>query len=277
MCNLHISTICLRLSIKMCLLHIMSDRLDHLLSPLCRLLVAQGVGFSELAERLKGHYVQAAQNQAEAEEGKTTDSRLSVMTGLQRREVARLRSFEAKPAKPNHLSRLVALWQVDPKYSRAGMANPLPRTGAEPSFESLAFDVRKDIHPRTMLDTLLATGTVRLSDDEQTVHLIETAYLPLSGSEDQLDYLTANVGDHLAAATSNVLGQSPPFFERAVHHGGLTEAQVATLANQFHAGQMRLLEELNAKAAEMKTSKSSDATSRFRAGGYVYTTDEAGS
>lgn len=248
----------------------MPDMLDHLLSPLCRLLVARGVLFADLAERLKGHYVQAAQALSE---GKTTDSRLSVMTGLQRREIARLKGFDARPGKPNPLSRLVALWQSDPEYQTNGQPQPLPRTGPQPSFESLAFEIRKDVHPRTMLDTLETAGTVRI-DDEDRVHLVETAYLPLSGSEDQLAYLAFNVGDHMAAASDNVLGQSPPFFERAVHYGGLSEAQVATLTARFHAGQMVLLEELNREAAEMKTSRKEMGKMRFRAGGYFYSTEE---
>ncbi len=245
----------------------MPTMLDHLLSPLCRLMVARGVGFAEFAERLKGHYVQAALALAE---GKTTDSRLSVMTGLQRREIARLREFQPKPAKPNHLSRLVALWQSDPDYAEAGAPLPLPRTGPAPSFEALALMVRKDVHPRTMLDTLETTGTIGVDDDGQTVHLIETAYLPLGGSEDQLEYLDLNVGDHLAAASENVLGAEPPFFERAVHYSGLSQAQVDTLAARFQVRQMKLLEEINAEAAKMKTSVSGQGTMRLRAGGYFY-------
>jgi pyrroline-5-carboxylate reductase len=82
------------------------------------------------------------------------------------------------------------------------------------------------------------------------------------------------VGDHLAAATSNVLGTTPPYFERAVHYSGLTDEQAATLAKQFHAGQMELLQELNAKASEMKANNDDPATARFRAGGYVFTQTE---
>lgn len=248
----------------------MPDMLDHLLAPLCRLLVARGVLFADLAERLKGHYVQAAQALSE---GKTTDSRLSVMTGLQRREIARLKGIKAKPGKPNPLSKLVALWQSDSAYMDGAKPLSLPRTGPAPSFESLAFEIRKDVHPRTMLDTLETAGTVRIDEDDR-VHLVETAYLPLSGSEDQLAYLAFNVGDHLAAASDNVLGHTPPYFERAVHYGGLSEAQLARLSDRFHEGQMALLEALNREAAAMKTSGEESGIMRFRAGGYFYSTDE---
>ena len=100
----------------MCKLHIMTHALDHLLAPLARLLVARGVLFSDLTEQLKLQYVRAAEAGAEA---RATDSRLSVMTGLQRRDIARLRADQSGtegPARPNHLSRLVALWQALPDY-----------------------------------------------------------------------------------------------------------------------------------------------------------------
>ncbi len=256
----------------MCNLHIMpetdsapqSDELDQLLAPLARLLVARGVPFPALAERMKGHYLRAALDQAEAE-GKTTDSRLSVMTGLQRRDIARLREFRARPRKPNPLTQLVALWQTDATYGAA-----LPRSGPAPSFESLARAVKQDVHPRTFLDALEAAGTVRI--EGETVRLIETAYVPLGGGEEQMAYLAENVGDHLAAATANVLGQEPPFFERAVHYGGLAPHQAEALSARFRAAQMALLEELSRDAAAMKAAAPEGACTRFRAGGYVFTT-----
>lgn len=245
----------------------MPEVLDHVLAPLCRLLVARGVPFADLMERMKGHYVRAALTLTET---KPTDSRLSVMTGLQRREIARLRQFRPRESRPNHLTRIVAKWQTDSQYSVEGRALPLPRTGQAPSFEALALEIRKDVHPRTTLDMLQQAGTVRLDADGQTVHLIATAYLPLGGSEDQLTYLAENVGDHLLAATGNVLGRDPSFFERAVHYNGLSDVQIAALSERFAQAQMALLEDLNKEAATMKDTAPEGASARFRAGGYFY-------
>ena len=255
----------------MCKKRIMLSTLDHILAPLARLLVARGVVFGDLMERMKGHYVQAA---AEQTEGKITDSHLSVMTGLQRRDIARLRAFEHKAPKPNPLTRLVALWQTHPLYSDNGKALPLPRTGDAPSFESLARDVRQDVHPRALLDTLFAVGTVQLC--KETVELVQTAYVPLAGSEEQLDYLASNVGDHLAAAADNVLAAHPLHFERAAHYTGLTEAQVEALQTKFEAAEMKLLQDIAQEAETLKAGNSSGASARFRAGGYFFaTTDDA--
>lgn len=254
----------------MCILHIMINLLDPLFAAFARLTVARGILFPDLIERLKLHYIDAAKDMTD---GKITDSRLSVLTGLQRRDIVRLREISPKGQKPNHLSRLVALWQTEPMYSSSGKPNDLPKNGPEPSFEALARIVRRDVHPRTMLDTLVATGTVAVNED-QTVRLAQTSYQPLSGSEDQLAYLAQNLGDHLNAATDNVLGHTPPHFERAVHYTKLTPEQVKELKADYNAGQMTLFETLSKKAAAMKKLPSKDAQDRFRAGGYFYHTGE---
>ncbi|MGL4238078.1 DUF6502 family protein [Tabrizicola sp.] len=244
---------------------------DALFAPIARLLVARGLPFPDLVERMKLHYVQAALTQAG---DRATDSRVSVMTGLQRRDVVRLRGEDVKDRRPNHLARLVALWQTGAGWSRDGAALPLVRSGPGQSFEALAQAVRRDVHPRTMLDTLLAAGTVALSADGQQVLLTQTSYQPLAGSDDQLAYLSRNLGDHAQAAADNVQGRTPPHFERSVHYSGLTETQINVLSKRFAEAEMALFQELSQTAARMKEENTEAGTQRFRAGGYFYRTGE---
>lgn len=241
---------------------------DALFAPIARLLVARGIPFPDLAERMKAHYVQAALAQAG---DRTTDSRVSVMTGLQRRDVARLREADVKDRRPNHLSRLVALWQAGAEWSEAGEPRPLARS----DFDLLAQSVRRDVHPRTMLDALISAGTVTLSEDGQTVTLAQGSYQPLAGSDDQLAYLARNLGDHAQAAFENVQGRDPPHFERAAHFTGLTEAQVAALAARFAAAEMALFREIAQTAARMKEENDGAGRMRFRAGGFFFRTEES--
>ena len=249
----------------------MLNLLDPLFAAFARLTVARGILFPDLIERLKLHYIDAAKEMAE---GKITDSRLSVLTGLQRRDIVRLRDMPPKGERSNHLARLVALWQTDPTYAAFGTTKDLPKNGPAPSFEDLAWIVRRDVHPRTMLDALTATGTVCASEDGHSVRLIKTSYQPLAGSEDQLGYLARNFGDHLDAATENVLGHTPPHFERAVHYTELSLAQIAEIKLDYEAGQMALFQDLSKKAATMKKEAPEGANMRFRAGGYFYQAEE---
>lgn len=245
----------------------MSRVLDALLAPIARLLVARGVLFGEAAERLKQAYVDAAAARAGE---RATDSRISVMTGLQRRDVVRLRATAMAPApRPvNHLARLVSVWLTDPRFA----GRELPRKGGEDGFEALAQSIRRDVHPRTMLDALLAAGTVVLAGD--TVRLVQASFQPLAGSEAQLDYFTVNAGDYLTAATANLLAGSAPFFERAAHFNHLDAEAVAALDRQFRAGQMALLVELGQTAARLQEEQ--PGPHRFRAGGWFYHEEEAG-
>lgn len=257
----------------MCKLHIMTEErsstglFDILFAPLARLLVARGILFPDFAERMKAHYLAAARAKAEAE-GKVTDSKLSVLTGLQRRDIVRLREAPVTERRPNHLARLIGLWRTDPRYD----AKPLPRMGEAGSFEALAREVRQDVHPRTMLDTLLATGTVEWDEERDEVRLMKTSYQPLAGSTDQLAYLTRNLGDHLSAAVENVTAETSAHFERALHYSDLTEVQIDELDRAYREAQMALFEELSARAAQMK---GQGGTRRFRAGGYFYSSEES--
>ena len=126
-----------------------------------------------------------------------------------------------------------------------------------------------------MLDALLATGTVQLQDEGQTIRLTQTSYQPLAGSEDQITYLARNLGDHMSAASENVQGHTPPHFERAVHYSGLTEAQIATLDARFREGEMALLQEIGQTAAAMQRDTTPPGPYRLRAGGYFYHTKDA--
>lgn len=241
----------------------MADDFDALLAPLARLMVQQGVPFADLAERLKGHYVQAALAETDV---KQTDSRLSVATGLSRREVARLKEFEAKPPKPNPLTRIVSLWLTQEGYHENGQPKPLPRQGDAPSFEALARMVLQDVHPRTFIDTLLATGTVVA--EGKTLHLVERSYVPAGGSAEQIAYLSENVGDHLAAAHENIHGGDARHFERALHMSDLSAEAVDALTTRFASAQMELLEALQTRAEALKVTAPGDQ--RVRIGGYVY-------
>ncbi len=215
------------------------------------------------------HYVNAAKG---ISGGKLTDSRLSVLTGLQRRDIARLRSLPAPQQRPHHLAKLLVLWQTEPEFA----GRDLPNNGSPPSFEALAKQVRKDIHPRTMRDALEAAGAIAIDAKTQTVRLIQTSYQPLAGSDDQLAYLTQNLGDHIDAATDNVLTVSPPHFERAVYYTDLTKEQIIELRRTHATEQMALLERLSTMAAGMKKDAAANVEPkhRFRAGGYFYATKD---
>ncbi len=234
----------------------MNSVLSRLFQPLARLAIAKGMRFGDVAEQLKRAYVGVARDLAEP---KASVSRISVMTGLQRRDVSRLLENAGQPGqtRPNALSRLVALWLA--RFDGA----PLPHHGAEGSFDALARSIRRDVHPKSLLQELIAAGTAEVDSD--VVRLLKAAHVPLKGSEAQIEYLGKNVGDHFAVAVGNVL-QDPPAFELAVHYDGLSIEAVQELEALWRKRVEPILHEVSARALALQQQESGPA--RFRGGGY---------
>ncbi|GAB6841598.1 hypothetical protein HNR00_000827 [Methylorubrum rhodinum] len=226
----------------------------RLLRPLVRLLVQRGITFPALTDLLRELYVNVAEYDFALPGKEQTDSRVSLLTGIHRKEVRRLRGAGAPvsqvPATVSRTSRIIARWLAAPDFTDGnGRPLPLPRTAeaGAPSFESLVAGVTKDVRPRAVLDEWLDRG-VAVLDPEGRVQLLEAAYLPRGGAEPQLYYFGRNLHDHLAAAVENVAGPAPRFFERAVHYDGLSDALAAQLESRAREIAMGALKQANAEA-----------------------------
>ena len=127
----------------------------------------------------------------------------------------------------------------------------------------MARAIRKDIHPRSLLDGLVAAGTAQFDADR--VELLQRAHVPLAGSEAQLGYLGDNLGDHLQVAVGNVLG-APEAFDLAVRYDGLSAEAADALETLWRARMGPLLEEISAEATRLR--EKSPGSHRMRGGGY---------
>ena len=188
------------------------------LAPLARLAVGHGLTFAVLAEVLKQGFVHAAKAAHPGVAPHRAVSRISTSTGLNRREVTRLlqRADHEVPIPPSPATQAFTRWLSDPAFRGPdGAPVPLPVQGAAPSFESLANSITRDVHPRTLLEELSRLGLAR-ADDEDRVHLLHSAFVPSADRERMLAFLGANVGDHLRAAVTNVLGDGSRHFEQAL-------------------------------------------------------------
>ncbi|MFC4173921.1 DUF6502 family protein [Microvirga sp. GCM10011540] len=226
----------------------------RLLRPLVRLLIRSGITFPMLTELLRELYVNVAEYDFALRGKEQTDSRVSLLTGIHRKEVRRLRGAGAPvnvvPATVSQTSRILARWLADPEFTDGGgHPLPLPRTGepSQPSFERLVASVTRDVRPRAVLDEWLDRKLVVIDDQDRAV-LAEAAYVPRGGDDQQLYYLGRNLHDHIAAAVANVETQSPQFLERAVHYDGLTKELAEQLQQRSREVAMQALQKLNREA-----------------------------
>ena len=227
----------------------LQQALERLLLPLAQLAVARGVPYAVIDETLRRAFVAAAHAAHTGLPEHRRASRISAATGLHRREVNRLLEVAAQPrsnAPPRSPAAMVfAHWRADKRYrTRSGAPRALPRVGAAPSFESLAQEVTRDVHPRALLEELLRLKLVTLDAASDRVTLTEENFVPRGDAPRMVGYLGANVGDHLQAAVANVLGQEPAHFEQAIAADGLSAASLAQVRPLLREHWRRLTEDL---------------------------------
>ena len=255
--------------------------LRHVLRPIVRLLLTNGITLPTITEMLKKVLVEVAEDEFSSPNKATTDSRISVLTGVHRKDVRRLRHVTdpaaAIPETVSLGSRLVNTWISQASYQdRDGTPLPLPRVSEEeaiPSFEQLAASVSTDVRPRAILDELLRLGIVRVRDDD-LIELHTDAFVPREGSEEKLYYLSRSAYAHLSASVHNVIGNQPPFFERIVHYDTIPAEALEKLHRMIEKEGMRSLRAVNKVArasSETRSASKSEQPVRLTYGVYFYT------
>ena len=221
--------------------HRPSKPLFRLLRPVVRWALRSGIDYREFMQEAKPVFLEAAVLELERAQTKVTDSSLSLLSGLHRKDVKAWREAQtlvtnaagdAVPhvpgqRRPSLPAQLVARWLG----SEHDMT--LPLAGEGPSFTAMAQTLSTDVHPRTLLSELERQGVVQVDALRQNVTLSQRAYMPDGQSpEDQTaqDLLADSVCDHLAAGMHN-LGAAPGerHLEQSVFADGLSRESVDAL------------------------------------------------
>lgn len=237
--------------------------LKRLLKPLVRLLLSHGITLPYLTQLLKELYIEVAEKEFALEDKKQTDSRISLLTGIHRKDTRRLRSelSEGEPSIPENISissQIIARWISQRGYvDRQGMPKPLakkkPTTKKKPpDFETLVKSISKqDIRPRVVLDEWLNLGIVHINEQDQVV-LNTQAFIPENSFDDKAYYFGQNLHDHIAAGSHNLLGNKPAFFDRSVYYNCLSADSIQQLNDMSRELGMDVLKQINAKAMQLQ-------------------------
>jgi hypothetical protein len=260
------------------------NALQRLLRPIIRLLISRGVQLPAVTAAIKQIYVDVATNDFKIDDKPLTDSRVSVLTGVHRRDVRSIRRDGMPSTMPPQMSlsaTVIGRWLGDPLYlDRKGQPRPLHRLADEgsPSFEELFQNISKDVHPRTVLDDLINQGLADWEEESGLVRLKTRAFVPTAGGEDSMRFFEMNLHDHLAAAVANLIGDDSQgrFLERAVFYNDLTSASVDKIEADARKLGEQVLNDLNSSAFQLQQNDdgSDDATERFRFGVFFYREDK---
>ena len=252
----------------------LQSAMSRLMRPIVGVLIARGVRFPEFSDWLKEHFLWVAERQFRIENKRVTDSRLHLLTGLQRKDIKALRARavqKEQPANASPIGRTIGLWLAQ-HADASGQPKPLARLGPGPSFQAIVESVSRDMHLRTIQDELIRLGLAKVSGDK--ISLTADAYLPSEDDGALIGYFGANLGDHAAAAADNVLAapEPGPHLERAVHYNRLTKEALEELDVLSRRLLTEALQQINARAAALQARDRDreEAAGRFRAGAFIY-------
>ena len=220
-----------------------------LLQPLVRILLRNGISHREFSDVARKVYVDVAGRDFPDEAGRQSASRIAMLTGIHRKDVARLQRMpapvmDAAPKHYNRAVRVVSGWTTDPRYVTARRKpRVLPVTGPV-SFESLVSQYSGDIPYTTILDELLRAGSVERVGASR-VRLLVAAYVPAGDRVELFQILGDDVSNLLGTIDHNLADPNPPFFQREVTHERFPVDDVETFRAMSHAEGQALLEQFN--------------------------------
>ena len=206
----------------------------RMLRPIARILLRSGVTWRELAEVCKLTYVEVAGEDYGLQGRPTNASRVSILTGLTRREVKRLRDLLAKDQslasdKLSNATRLLSGWHQDVEFlDKRGEPLVLPVDGDGPSFSRLLQRYAGDVPATAMLKELKYVGAVEETTDGRLL-VLTRYYMPAPVDPQAIDRAGSVIAD-LASTVDRNLARSenqPSRFEGRASNSRIDPASVA--------------------------------------------------
>lgn len=140
-----------------------SALLSSMLRPMARWCIARSVRLPDVLEALKRVFLEVAEVELRVSGQSVNVSRLSVMTGVHRRDVTRLFKEQAPPKRSTDvIVRIIGQWANGAEFCEApGKPRVLAVNGSQNDFSELVSAVSTDLNPGTILYELERVGVVQ--------------------------------------------------------------------------------------------------------------------
>ena len=225
-----------------------------LMGPLVRILIRNGVSYGEFSELLKSTFVEVAERDFGLPDKRASQSRIAILTGLTRKEVARQKAILESgglviDSNLNRVTRVLEGWHTDSEFTGPyGLPTELSfDAGRGVSFTELVRRYSGDMGARAMLDELLRVHAIE-RQPAGTYRVLMRAYIPESLHPDALDRLGYVVNNFIGTYEYNMkrAGPGPGRFERVVvADDGLRKELLPAFEQLIRIKGQQLLEELD--------------------------------
>lgn len=252
-----------------------------LLRPIALLLMKGGMTWKEFAEISKSVFVSVASDEFGIRGRPTNVSRVSILTGISRKEVKRQRDLLAADQPPTSskttdATRLLSGWHQDSAYlDEKGAPLPLKETGPAPSFASLFQAYGGDTPEQTLVRELGNAGSVG-RDDAGNIVALRRYHMPAEMDEGNVHFFGTNLHDHARTLCNNLTEVSA---NRLLEGFAVDDHVHPDAVEEFRAfldgrGQ-QILEEIDDWLTEHRVDESDSSVTPVRLGLGIYAIDGA--
>jgi len=242
-----------------------------------------GISFGEFSELAKKAYVKEIEKELLKSGEKVTTSKIAIITGLTRKEVASIRkevpSKTGLSPRHNRAVRVISGWLSAPAFcNKNGKPKILKIQGDKNSFEALVSQYSGDIPYRAMMNELIRTGAVELKDKNR-VSLIRAAHIPFNddgdGDNEKFALLGEDVPLLISTIKHNILEDKlEPRYQRKVCYPHIPEKHIKAFKKIANSENQKLLETLNHWLSKHDTNKepasASNKTVKVGVGAYYF-------
>lgn len=154
----------------------------QMLGAVVRLGLRNGVNYVEMSNIMKGLYVEIAAKEYGIKGRETNVSRMAMMTGLDRKEIKRIKDLMANQAtpillpEPDKVTRILHEWLHNPAYGQNKQPMPLSFDKGENSFSTLVHEFGGGVAPVTVLREFQRSQMV--IEEAGQLKLVKQDYIP---------------------------------------------------------------------------------------------------
>lgn len=218
----------------------------RVLRPLVRILLRYGVPATALQEVVRKAYVDVAFDEFHLQGKPQTLARVSVLTGLNRKEVARLHRLppvdESDGEWRTRAGQVVARWFVDPTFlDKKGDPLDLPFAEGSPNFSDLVKKHSGDMYPRAVADELRRLGMIE--EENGCLRMTHRGYVPANDPAMVIDILGLDTAAFIETIDHNIEAEADAKLMQmhAVSYS-LPEDEVEEFLRESRRGAQQLIE-----------------------------------
>ncbi|MDH3715114.1 MAG: DUF6502 family protein [Gammaproteobacteria bacterium] len=255
--------------------------LARILRPVVRVLLRHGITADACNDVVRRVYVDVAEREFQISGRKQTTARISLLTSINRKEVARLKKLpiverQLLDEHHNRAARVISGWLRDATFlDSKGDPDTLPMEG-ERSFTELVKRHSGDVPPRAIADELQHVGAIEYTAHDE-LRLSARGYVPESGDAEKLQILGTDVRDLIETIDHNLThAGAQARYQRKVQYDNIPVRHLDAFRHLSARLGQGVLEHLNEWLAERDrdAGNGSDGSGRVRLGLGIYQIEE---